>query len=107
MKAFKKQWVAVVMAVMFTSMNLIPTAARAETVPERPTGLAMAGDVVLARPLLFIGAVVGTALFIVSSPFSLLGGNIGESAKTLVITPVKATFVRCLGCTMKHLPQDE
>ncbi|HET8708426.1 MAG TPA: hypothetical protein VFM46_19115 [Pseudomonadales bacterium] len=107
MKAFKKQWVAAAMAAVFTTMNVMPMAAQAETVPERPTGLAMAGDVVLARPLLFVGTVIGTALFIVSSPFSLLGGNIGEAGKTLVVTPAKATFVRCLGCTMKHLPQDD
>jgi len=107
MKAFKKQWVAAAMAMVFTVMNVLPMSAVAETVPERPTGLAMAGDVALARPLLFVGTVIGTALFVVSSPFSLLGGNIAEAGKTLVVTPAKATFVRCLGCTMKHLPQDD
>ena len=81
---------------------LAPGLAAASTVPERPGGVAMAADVLLARPLLLVSSVVGTGLFLVSLPFSALGGNVGEAADALVVTPVKATFVRCLGCTIKH-----
>jgi hypothetical protein len=65
----------------------------------RPTALAMAGDAVLARPALLALTIGGTAIFLVTLPFSLLGGNVGEAGKTLVVGPAKATFTRCLGCT--------
>ena len=57
----------------------------------------MTGDLVLARPALFALTVVGTATFVVSLPFSLLGGNFGNAGKTLVVGPGKATFVALSG----------
>jgi hypothetical protein len=42
---------------------------------------------------------VGSALFVVSLPFTALGGNVKEAADTLVVGPAMETFVRCLGCT--------
>jgi hypothetical protein len=41
----------------------------------------------------------GTAAFVASLPFTALGGNVEEAAKTLVIGPAKSTFTRCMGCT--------
>ncbi len=72
---------------------------------QQPTALAMTGDLVLARPALFVMTVVGTAVFVVSLPFSALGGNVGNSADTLVVRPGKATFVRCLGCRNGRRPK--
>jgi hypothetical protein len=71
----------------------------------QPTALAMTGDLVLARPALLVMTVVGTATFVVSLPFSLLGGNAGNAANTLVAGPGKATFVRCLGCRNGRRPK--
>ncbi len=70
----------------------------AEAPKENPGIFAMTGDLMLARPLMLATTVLGTAIFVVSSPFSLLGGNIKDAANTLVYDPFKATFVRCLGC---------
>ena len=42
--------------------------------------------------------VVGAGLWLVTSPFSLLGSNVGEAGEVLVLNPGKNTFVRCLGC---------
>lgn len=81
------------------SMPQITVAANPTVIVEKPTALAMTGDLVLARPLLLAMTVVGTAVFLVSLPFSLLGGNSLESANTLVVQPAKTTFVRCLGCS--------
>jgi hypothetical protein len=67
-------------------------------VVEKPSALAMTGDVIIARPVLFVMTVVGTAFYAVSLPFSLAGGNAGEAGKVLVLKPAEATFVRCLGC---------
>jgi hypothetical protein len=58
---------------------------------------AMAADLVLARPLGFVATVLGTALFIVSLPFSAAGGNSKEAFERLVEDPAKFTFTRPLG----------
>ena len=58
----------------------------------------MAADIVVARPLGILATIAGTAAFVVSLPFSALGGNVAESADALVVGPAKSTFVRCLGC---------
>lgn len=66
---------------------------------ENPNFFVMTADVLLARPLLLLTTIVGTVIFVISSPFSALGGNINQAANTLVAEPAKATFVRCLGCS--------
>lgn len=84
------------------SMALVmcfPKLALAEEIIEKPSAAAMAGDLVIARPLLLGMTVLGTAAYIISLPFSLAGGNAAETAETLMIGPARATFVRCLGCT--------
>lgn len=65
---------------------------------DRPKAGAMVADVLVARPLGVVFTVVGSALFVVSLPFSALGGNVGAAAQALVVKPVRETFVRCLGC---------
>tara|TARA_R110001592_G_scaffold62142_4_gene189921 strand:- start:30141 stop:30500 length:360 start_codon:yes stop_codon:yes gene_type:complete len=70
------------------------------TIEETPSALAMTGDAFFVRPVMMVVTVVGTAIFIVSSPFAALGGNIGESFEQLVEKPFETTFVRCLGCTV-------
>ena len=85
---------------------VLPQIAYSEAVEEEPSALAMTGDLVLARPFLLVATIVGTAVFIVSSPFSAAGGNLGQAADTLVVGPAKATFVRCLGCTKSGYRQD-
>ena len=66
---------------------------------DAPPAYAMIGDLLIARPLLIAGTVIGTGVFIVTLPFSLLGGNVGKACQALVVEPAKAAFVRCLGCT--------
>lgn len=67
--------------------------------PKEPSGLEMAGDAVVARPLMLVATALGAGVFLVSLPFSALGGNVGQAGETLVTGPAKATFMRCLGCT--------
>ncbi|RBW49191.1 hypothetical protein [Marinobacter sp. F3R11] len=71
----------------------------ARAVDESPSALAMTGDALLIRPVLLATTIVGGAVYLVSLPFSLLGGNAEEAGEVLVMGPAKATFVRCLGCT--------
>ena len=58
---------------------------------------AMMFDLVVLRPLGIAAMVIGTAFFIITIPFSALGGNTGEAAQKLVAEPAKYTFVRPLG----------
>ena len=57
----------------------------------------MAANMLAARPLGLCATVVGGALFIVSLPFSALGGNTQEALDYLVKDPFKFTFDRPLG----------
>lgn len=66
---------------------------------EKPSFLAMTGDLLFVRPLMLVTTVAGTAVFLVSLPFSAAGGNADQAAEVLVQGPFETTFVRCLGCS--------
>ncbi|HEY9032534.1 MAG TPA: hypothetical protein VIN71_01215 [Pseudomonadales bacterium] len=68
-------------------------------VTEKPSALAMTGDLLLVRPTMLAVTVVGSGIWLLGLPFSLMGGNALESGNALVVQPAKTTFVRCLGCT--------
>lgn len=80
---------------------LVTGPALADAAPDRaehPGFFTMTADLVLVRPLMLGTTLAGSAIFLVSSPFSAIGGNLGQAAQTLVKTPFDATFRRCLGC---------
>lgn len=83
--------------VLVTSTVLTSQQAIASSVDQEDKGPAMVGDLLLARPIGFIATVLGTGVFVISLPLTLLGGNVGEAADALVITPAKFTFMRPLG----------
>ncbi len=64
-----------------------------------PSWEAMIGDTLIARPFLLAMTATGAVAFVITLPFSALGGNIKEAAANLVGEPAKETFLRCLGCT--------
>ena len=85
--------------VLLTCMTLmLPAYGFADQKTEKPNAWEMGADLVIARPIGFVGTILGTVVFVVSLPFSLLGGNVGDAADALVIGPAKTTFLRCLGC---------
>ncbi|GIZ12553.1 multidrug transporter [Pseudomonas sp. NCCP-436] len=73
---------------------------------EAPKAFSMIGDLVVARPLLIGATAVGAVAFVVSLPFTALGGNVGEAAEALVVEPGREAFVRCLGCTSSGYKHD-
>lgn len=77
-----------------------PSIGWSNTIEESPSALAMSADALFVRPVMLVTTLLGGVIFVVSSPFSGLGGNIGESWNVLVEQPFDTTFVRCLGCTM-------
>ena len=62
-----------------------------------PSFTSMLVDGALARPLGLGATVVGTALWVVTLPFSALGGNVKQAADTLIVEPARFTFTRPLG----------
>lgn len=59
----------------------------------------MVVDTVAGKPLQLVTAVAGTAAYIVSLPFSLIGGNADQAQQKLFVEPWNA-MDRCLGCTV-------
>ena len=64
---------------------------------EEPTAGEMLADTVLVRPPMILATLAGVVVFVVTLPFSALGGNVDEAGKTLVIEPAEYTFLRPLG----------
>ncbi len=94
-------------AVLMTLCLLLPQSlwasdparvAQQGAVDENPHWFAMVGDFFVARPLGLVLTAGGTALWLVSLPFTLMAGNAGDTADTLILGPGEQTFVRCLGC---------
>ena len=54
-------------------------------------------DALIVRPLGICATILGVGLFVISLPFSALGGNVKEAGKKLVVAPAKFTFQRPLG----------
>ena len=74
--------------------------------PNSPSAIAMGGDLLIGRPLLFTATVVGSAIWLVGLPFSALGGNVKDSAEALIGWPARNTFERCLGCPTAGYKKD-
>lgn len=56
-------------------------------------------DTVVGKPLQLVAAVTGTAAYLVSLPFSVIGGNADQAQRKLFVEPWDA-MSRCLGCTV-------
>lgn len=54
-------------------------------------------DAVVMRPLGLAATVLGAAVTVVTLPFTLPGGNVGEAARTMIVEPAEYTFNRPLG----------
>ena len=94
-KIAKKSLIVMMMA----AMMIMPLAANAAEYfeVEDPSGGAMMFDLAVVRPVGIVATAVGCVFFIVSSPFSALGGNIDTAGQKLVKDPVAFTFKRPLG----------
>lgn len=86
---------------IISSLVLVPfgtgALAQSQSQEEEISAGKMVIDGLLIRPLGIVATVAGSVLFLVSLPFSALGGNVKKAAKKLVIEPAKFTFARPLG----------
>ncbi len=69
----------------------------AQTHPSAPSGAAMLVDGIFVRPLGIAATLIGGVVFVVTLPFSLLGGNVDDAGQALVGDPARMTFMRPLG----------
>jgi len=101
MKNSHRKLISYLMAVAlaFGSLSLSMSASAGETYDfnSKPNAGEILIDMLIMRPVMLVGTVLGTAAFIVSFPFSALGGNVPDSAQTLVVEPAQYTFLRPLG----------
>jgi len=77
---------------------LTSAGAFAEKVEENPNALKMTADLLVARPIGVVIFGLGTVGYVLTLPFSILGGNAADAGEQLVVSPAREVFVRCLGC---------
>ncbi len=84
---------------VIAALLFIPSAALAQgmSVKENPDSGKMAFDLLLMRPFGMIATVLGSAAFVVSLPFSFMGGNIEPAYEKMIEDPASYTFNRPLG----------
>ncbi|MFT3929703.1 MAG: hypothetical protein QM709_05305 [Spongiibacteraceae bacterium] len=99
MRAIANKFSRMLTVATLSAVLVAPQISVAQEVNEKPSALAMVGDLVIARPLTFSFMVIGAGVWLVSLPFTASGGNINEAGEVLVAGPARATFNRCLGCT--------
>jgi hypothetical protein len=90
----------IVVFFLIASLLLVPAAsvlAQSEFSQERAGAGAMAADLLVLRPIGLVALVTGGALFLVSLPFSTVGGNVEAAKQKLVADPAEFFFNRPLG----------
>ena len=93
----KQLLICVIIALMiFTPFGASALAQTEEDISKTTAGNTFI-DAVIYRPVGLVAIPVGAVLFVLTIPFSAIGGNVGESFYNLVATPAKYTFVRPLG----------
>lgn len=103
MLSYKKTLVSCLLAIALILSPLSalaaknPIQAQLNSNKEPPDPVVMIVDLVIVRPLGLIGLIGGSAFFIVSLPFSALGGNTDDAWESLVVSPAEFTFIRPLG----------
>ena len=91
--------VALLVAILFLSVTtLVHAAEDAYTArTENVSAEAMIADGLLLRPAGIVATVLGTAVFVVTLPFSIPTKSVDKAAQKLIVDPVRYTFVRPLG----------
>ena len=91
--------VALLVAVLFLCATSLVHAAEDSYMArtEDVSAEAMIADGLLLRPAGIAATVLGTAVFVVTLPFSIPTRSVGKAAQKLIVDPARYTFVRPLG----------
>lgn len=84
-------------ALLYAPLSALAATVEGKRTREQADPAVMAADLILVRPLGFLATLAGSAVFIVSMPFSAIGGNTEEAWESLVVSPATYTFKRPLG----------
>ena len=87
MKKIMSFLIIVITIFAFSSVSLAAT----------PSAGAVVSDVLVLRPLGFVGTILGSAAFVVSLPVTLATHKVDRTEKILVQEPYEYTFERPLG----------
>jgi len=91
--------VAVSLSLMAASMQPALAAIEIDESDFGPSYETMLVDTTVGKPLQLAAAVTGTALYLVSLPFSVIGGKTNQAQQKLFVEPWSA-MGRCLGCSV-------
>ena len=92
------KFTTLIAAAAFALTAMTAQADQYDGIDDTPSAMAMAADLVLVRPLGLVATVVGTALFVVQLPLSVVMGEPpADPARKLVVEPAQFTFSRPLG----------
>ena len=96
---WRKRIVALIVLTVLVSFLGAPPVVWAQETEEwdKPTGTEILFDLVIARPLGFVGVALGSTVFVASLPFTVAVGRVDDTADALVGEPYNFTFVRDLG----------
>ena len=99
MLSYRKALVSccLVISLLMSPLYVLAGTAEKEQNKVQNSPVAMTIDLIILRPLGLVATLGGTLIFVVSSPFSALGGNLDEAWNSLVVSPAEYTFKRPLG----------
>ena len=101
MSALHKKSLRLLLATLLALSTTLPGTASAYDLmgdaSVKPTGGEMLADTLLVRPVAIVGTLLSTTAFVITLPFSVLGGNVDEAAQSLVAEPFQYAFIRPLG----------
>ncbi len=100
-RVIKSKLLTAIVSISIAMLTISPATAAIE-IDETdfgPSYETMVVDTVVGKPLQLVAAVTGTAAYLVSLPFALIGGNADQSQQKLFVEPWDA-MSRCLGCTV-------
>ena len=97
MSKILKKVVVLLTMVTLVAVSCMPCYAQGLEMDDDVIAGKMVSDVLVARPLGFCATVIGGLFFVVSLPFSALGGNADSAFEYLLADPFLFTFNRPLG----------
>ena len=97
----KKLYVLILCAVLSAPSSVFAAVGGSCSDSVSPEASAMFMDALFIRPIGLAGTAVGSAVYLVTLPFSVIGGNAGEAGNALVKEPAAYTFARPLGRSLR------
>lgn len=96
-RCFARTTAACLVLLALAAPRIALAAEEASTEQAEPSGAEMMADMGIHRPLGLARTLIGTGVWIVSLPFTVLSGDVGTAGEKLIVDPARHTFARPLG----------